>query len=89
VAGKLVNTRTSDVIIDMRERLRRIREDLRRPLPGSENLSRRGRLLQRFRYLASRYGWRLVVVVVAYYLIRDLILYVLLPYLAVTQIFAH
>lgn len=29
----------------------------------------------------KRYGWRMVSVVVAYYLIRDLSIYVLIPYL--------
>ena len=33
------------------------------------------------RALFSRYGWRLVAVIFCYYLIRDLSLYVLLPFL--------
>ena len=73
----------------MRDGLAQVRTDLRKPLPGSENLSRRRRFVQRTRFLTARYGWRLVVTVFVYYLIRDVILYLLLPYLAVSQIFAH
>ncbi len=32
-----------------------------------------------FRALFSRYGWKLVVVIFGYYVIRDLSIYVLLP----------
>jgi len=69
-----------------KDRLRKFREDLRRPLPGTEGMSRRQRLVCRSRYLASIYGWRLVVGVVAYYLVRDVVLYILLPYLAATRL---
>jgi hypothetical protein len=72
-----------------REAHRKFLDDLRKPLPGAEGLSRRGRIAHRFRYLTTRYGWRLVVGVCVYYLVRDLILYVLLPYLAVTKLIAH
>lgn len=33
----------------------------------------------------KRYGWRLVSAVVVYYLIRDLTLYVLIPYLMISS----
>jgi len=49
-------------------------------------MSRLQRLVCRSRYLASIYGWRLVVGVVAYYLVRDGVLYILLPYLAATRL---
>jgi hypothetical protein len=52
-------------------------------------LSRRGRIAHRFRYLTARYGWRLLVGVCLFYLVRDLVLYVLLPYLVATQLLAH
>ena len=73
----------------LRDGLRQVRADLRRPLPGAEHLSRRGRFVHRFRFLTARYGWRLLVTLFVYYLVRDVILYVLLPYLAVSQLLAH
>ena len=60
--------------------------DLRRPLEGTEGLSRRERWGRKFRFLLGKYGWKVLVAVFFYYLIRDLFLYVLLPYLAVTQL---
>jgi hypothetical protein len=70
----------------VRAGLRTFREDLRRPLDGTEGLSRRGRFGRRFRFLLKKYGWRLLLVAFFYYLIRDLILYVILPYLAARHI---
>lgn len=35
-----------------------------------------------FRGITKRYGWKVFAVFFAYYLIRDLILYVMIPYLA-------
>ncbi len=34
-----------------------------------------------FRGLLRQYGWRLVAIVIGYYLVRDVTLYVLLPFL--------
>lgn len=41
------------------------------------------------KYLAAKakYGWKLLVVIFFYYLIRDLFLYVAIPYYAVTSQF--
>ena len=33
----------------------------------------------------ARYGWRLVLTVVAYYVVRDLTIYVLIPYLFIRR----
>ena len=66
--------------------LQSFRHDLRRPLEGTEGLSRRKRWGHRFHFLLAKYGWKLLVGVFFYYLIRDLFLYVLLPYLAATQL---
>ncbi len=64
--------------------LAQLRHDFKAPIPGAESLSRFGRLRFRTRRLVGKYGWKLVLGVFAYYLIRDLALYVLLPYLALT-----
>ncbi len=41
----------------------------------------RARLLARAKHLVKRYGWKLVVAIVVYYLIRDTVLYIIIPYL--------
>ncbi|MCI0452691.1 MAG: hypothetical protein L0Z51_09940 [Candidatus Latescibacteria bacterium] len=75
----------------MMERLRsglaRFRRDLESPLPDHERLTRRQRWRLRTRMLVGKYGWKLVLGVFVYYLIRDLTLYVLLPYLALSFAF--
>ncbi len=68
----------------VRSALANIRNDFRAPLPGEAGRSRRERLRMRTRFLVSKYGWKLVVGFFVFYLIRDLALYVLLPYLALT-----
>ncbi len=68
----------------VRSGLAQFRRDLRAPLPDHERLTRRERWRLRTRLLVGRYGWKLVLGVFAYYLIRDLALYVLLPYLALS-----
>jgi hypothetical protein len=69
--------------------LQTFQDDLRRPLPGTDGLSRRERFARRLRYLTGRYGWRLLVCALLYYVIRDLVLFVLLPYLAATKLLAN
>lgn len=67
----------------LREQLAEIRHDLTAPLKSGEGLSRGARFRLRLRRLAGKYGWRLVLAAIAFYLVRDLVLYVLLPYLAI------
>jgi hypothetical protein len=61
--------------------LARVRSDLKAPLPGAEGWSRRRRLAFRVRRLLRTYGWKLVFIFFLYYLVRDLVLYVVLPLL--------
>jgi hypothetical protein len=61
--------------------LRRFKADLRGPIPGTEGLSRGARFKERCKHLVKRYGWKLVLAIVIYYLIRDSILYIIIPYL--------
>lgn len=61
--------------------LRRFKQDLRMPLPGTEELGRVGKIKARFRHLFKRYGWKIIVAIFCYYLIRDSILYIIIPYL--------
>ena len=75
-----------NICIRARDALRSFRRDLRVPLEGTEGLSRAQRWRRRFQYLLKKYGWRLLVLVFFYYLIRDLFLYVLLPYLAASAL---
>jgi len=70
----------------LRHAVTTIKVDLRIPLEGQEQGSRFGRIGARFRFLLARHGWKLVAVVVIYYLIRDTLLYIVLPYLFARQI---
>ena len=65
----------------IRSDIARVRDDLKAPLPGAEGWPRRRRLSLRLRRLLEAYGWKLVVVFFLYYLVRDLVLYVVLPLL--------
>jgi hypothetical protein len=54
-----------------------------KPTVSERELPRGARFRSRSKRLAAKYGWRIVAAVFAFYLIRDLVLYVLLPYLAI------
>jgi len=66
--------------------LRRFKNDLRKPLPGLSEKSFIRRLSIRFRYMFQNYGWKLFILVIAYYLIRDLVIYIIIPYFIVNQV---
>lgn len=61
--------------------LRQFKADLRGPIPGTEGLSRGGRFRARVKHLIKSYGWKLVLAIVIYYLIRDTLLYIVIPFL--------
>lgn len=71
----------------VRSGLTQFRHDLKVPLPGHEGLSRWGRFRLRSRFLFGKYGWKLVLGIFVFYLVQDLLLYVLLPYLALSFAF--
>ena len=60
--------------------IKQIKHDLHVPLEGTDKLSRWQRLGARFRFLFKRHGWKLVWGFIVYYLIRDTILYIIIPY---------
>lgn len=66
----------------MRNQFESVRRDLK-PLESERALPRAARFRARSKRLAAKYGWRIVAAVFTFYLIRDLVLYVLLPYLAI------
>ena len=66
--------------------LAQFKRDIREPLPNTENLSRFGRIKARTRHLFKRYGWKMFWGIVIFYLIRDSILYIILPYLLAKQV---
>lgn len=76
------------LFVRARDALSSFREDLRSPVPGTEGLPRGARFRRRFSFLLGKYGWRLLVVLFVCYLVRDILLYIVLPYLAATHIFA-
>jgi hypothetical protein len=61
---------------------RSIIADCRAPLPNAESLTRFGRIKARFSILYRKYGWKLLVGIFCYYLVRDVTLYIIIPYLA-------
>jgi len=69
-----------------RNTLGRFKADLRTPLPHAAGLGLGARLRARFSYLGRRYGWKILAVIAAYYLVRDSILYLIIPYLVARQI---
>ena len=71
----------------VRRSLTQFKIDLRVPLPGQAERSRLGRIGARSRFLLTRHGWKLVVAAVVFYLIRDTLLYIVLPYFFARQIF--
>jgi len=66
----------------VRQQFTGIRRDIK-PTASERELPRGARFRVRSKRLAAKYGWRIVAAVFAFYLIRDLVLYVLLPYLAI------
>ncbi len=73
-------TKSSGAYQKLRGVIRQFRADLRGPLPGSEGLGKWERFKFRCRHLIKRYGWKLVLGIVIYYLIRDSLLYIVIPY---------
>lgn len=69
----------------LRELIKQFKRDLRGPLPGLADKPLPAKILGRFRHLFKRYGFKLVVVIFMYYLIRDTLLYIVLPYLIARQ----
>lgn len=65
----------------LRNFLRQFKQDLRAPLAGAEGKRLPARLRMRLGFLYRKYGWKLVAGVVAYFLVRDTVLYIILPYL--------
>lgn len=65
----------------IRQFLRQFKQDIRTPLPGSTGKPLWARIRGRVGFLYRKYGWKLVAGVVAYYLVRDTLLYIILPYL--------
>lgn len=66
--------------------MKQFKRDLREPLPESADLPRWGKVKARFRHLFKRYGWKLLIAICVYYLIRDGILYILIPYLVAKKL---
>lgn len=66
--------------------VKQFKRDCREPLPGTAELTRWGKLKARSVHLFRRYGWKLLVAIILYYLIRDGILYILIPYLVAKQL---
>jgi len=78
----------SGLIGRFRDALRQFKRDIREPLPNAGSLTRFGRVKARVRHLFTRYGWKMFWGIVIFYLIRDVILYIILPYLVASKFLA-
>jgi hypothetical protein len=66
--------------------VRGFHRDLFGKLPGAAGLPFRRRLAFRAALIRRKYGWKIVVAGVAYYIIRDVAIYILLPYLVARKV---
>ena len=66
--------------------IKQIKQDLRVPLEGTEGMTRAQRFGARFRFLFKKHGWKLVWSFIIFYLIRDTILYIIIPYLIARKV---
>jgi hypothetical protein len=97
-SSRLNDTSSTDVVADsvaapkpslwrrLKGFLKQFKHDLRAPLEGSEGLTRWGKVKLRCRHLFKRYGWKLLVAICVYYLIRDGVIYILIPYLVAKKL---
>lgn len=69
----------------LRTLVKQFKRDLRDPLPDLVGKPLPERILGRFRHLFRRYGFKLFLVIFTYYLIRDTLLYIIIPYLIARQ----
>lgn len=58
-----------------------IKADIGGPLPESEQLTPTQKIKARFRLLYKKYGWKILAAIIGYYLVRDVALYIVIPYL--------
>ncbi len=71
----------------LRSLMVQFKRDLREPLPGLADKSLSVRVAGRFRHLLKRYGLKLVAAIILFYLVRDTLLYIVIPYLIARQFF--
>lgn len=86
VCNELIGQRSSGWRRRFKETLEQFKADLRVPLPGTEGRGRGAKIKARFAHLTHRYGWRLLLAIVLYYLIRDSLLYIVIPYLTAKKL---
>lgn len=77
---------SSGIIRRFRTALKQFKRDIRGPLPGTGQSSRFGRIKARVPHLFKRYGWKMFWAIFIFYLIRDVVLYILIPYLVAREI---
>ncbi len=58
-----------------------IKADLKGPRPELEGLPKLARIKARFRIIYKKYGWKILAAIFCYYLVRDVTLYIIIPYL--------
>ncbi len=66
--------------------LTQFKRDLREPLAESDGKPWLNRCGRRTRHLFKRHGWKLFWGIVIFYLVRDTVLYIIIPYLVARKL---
>jgi hypothetical protein len=69
------------IIGQVRETYKGIKSDIKGPIPELEGLPKFKRIKVRFRLIYKKYGWKILAIIFVYYLVRDVVVYIILPYL--------
>jgi hypothetical protein len=69
------------IIGQVRETYKNIKTDIKGPIPELEGLPKSARIKARFRLVYKKYGWKILAIIFVYYLVRDVLVYIVLPYL--------
>jgi hypothetical protein len=69
------------IIEQVKKTYRSIKSDIKGPLPELEGLPKSKRIKARFKVIYKKYGWKILAVIFIYYLVRDVLVYIVLPYL--------
>jgi hypothetical protein len=68
---------------------RQIRRDFFQPVPADAARTWWHKTAWRFTFLFKKYGWKILVALFLYYLIRDTTLYVVIPWLLAKRLIGH
>jgi hypothetical protein len=65
----------------LKQLYKNIKADFKDPRPELEGLPKLARIKARFQIIYKKYGWKILAAILCYYLIRDVTIYIIIPYL--------